>query len=109
MTENIKNTLSQFGDKADQYAKLLVEDIDMRLLHIEQGVEDKNFEEIHIAAHSLKSVMKQAGAQEICNIAHIIEHASAAENFKTCKDQLPALEKAHAEVREVLLTFLDET
>lgn len=78
--ENIRSVILGYDDKALTYAELLIRNIKKLIADIQNGLDHNNFSDVHLAAHSLKSVFRQIEAEDAANIAEKIENASEIES-----------------------------
>ena len=87
----IKGAVSAFGDHAAQLVELTLKDADNFVVDIQNGINDNNPEDVKLAAHSLKSIMKQIEAHNVSDIAFKMEQAGESGDITSCttlKDDL---------------------
>ena len=100
--QSIDEALSVFGERAGKLVELTLKDADNFVAEIEQAINDNNPQAAGLAAHSLKSIMKQVNALSVSDIAYEIEQNGKDGNIETCSEKWPDLSARYKDVREYL-------
>ncbi|MGN7438382.1 MAG: Hpt domain-containing protein [Alcanivorax sp.] len=103
--DSINTAVSAFGPHAQQFATLTLADANRLFEELVQALDNDNAHEAGIAAHSLKSIMKQTGAMSLADVTFTIEQAGKNNDLATCKQALPALQENFASVKQHLETL----
>lgn len=100
--QSIRDAVAVFGAKASKLVELTLKDADKFMAEIESAFHDGDPDSVGIAAHSLKSILKQIGAQSAADVAFEIETAGKAGDLKVCADRLAELRAAYDDARRTL-------
>jgi HPt (histidine-containing phosphotransfer) domain-containing protein len=100
--QTIHDALAAFGPKASKLVELTLKDADKFMAEIEQAFYDGDPDLLGIAAHSLKSILKQVGARSAADIAFEIETGGKAGDLKVCANRLPDLREKYDATRQTL-------
>jgi HPt (histidine-containing phosphotransfer) domain-containing protein len=93
-----------FGDQAGEFVRLTLKDADSFMAEIAAETQKGDALAAGLAAHSLKSILKQVGATSIADIAYEIEKAGKAGDLETCRNHFVSLDPAYAKLRDYLRT-----
>ncbi len=104
--EAMKTAIEVYGEKAGMYAQLTLKDADKFVSDIEQALSQNAAEDVGLAAHSLKSIMKQVQAHDVADLAYEIEQAGEAKDLETAQSHLQPLQAAYAKTRIFLSSFV---
>ncbi len=103
-TATIDEALNAFGEHAQTLATLTLKDADRFVSEIEQTINNNDIEGTKVASHSLKSIMRQIGANEVADVSFTIETAASEGNKETCRtsylELLPLYEETKAYLTE---------
>ena len=102
MREDILNAVTRFGEKAGMFLELTLKDAHKYYGEIQEAIEAKNAEDVGLAAHALKSVLKQNAAEDSAAIVLEMEHAGKENDFEKCLAQKPLLDEEIAKVFALL-------
>ena len=91
-----------FGEDAAEFIALTLKDADNFVSEIAAGLKVGDARAVHDAAHSLKGILKQAGASNIADTALKIEQAAYAADMPPCQDTVHSLYKDYAILRNYL-------
>ncbi len=103
--QSIHDALAVFGAKAKTLVALTLKDADRFMDEIERAFYQGDPDTVGIAAHSLKSILKQIGAESAAEVAFAMETSGKANDLKRCGEALPQLQALYAATRETLATF----
>lgn len=98
----MKEVIDGYGEKAGMFVSLILQDADQFVSDIEHAIEQDNSGDVGLAAHSLKSIMKQLGAQDIGDLAFQLETAGKDGNLDACQTVFPELKDAYSKTRDFL-------
>ena len=101
----VRAALAAFGPKAQKLVVLTLKDADRFMAEIESAIDQGDAEAVGLAAHSLKSIMKQVGADTVGGLAFGMEKNGKAGDMGNCGKQLPALRECYAETRQLLVSI----
>ncbi len=102
----IIDALEPFGDNREKLVELTLSDAEKFTQNINQSVANSNDEEIYLAAHSLKSIMEQIGANEVAKLSQSIETAAKDGDIPTCKSLNADLQEAYIATKKLLKTIV---
>ena len=100
----VRSALAAFGAKAPKLVALTLKDADQFIADIESAIGRGDAEAVGLAAHSLKSILKQVGAETTGGLAFGMEKAGKAGDLGSCGTRLPALRESYVETRQLLVT-----
>lgn len=84
--DTIRQSVAVFGEKAGILVSLTLKDADSFMTAMKSALDEGDAQAAGLAAHSLKSIMKQVGAMEVGDLAEDIQNAGKAENdLEKCK------------------------
>ena len=98
----VKTAIDVYGEDAQEFVQLTLKDADAFVEEIAAEMKRGDVLSAALAAHSLKSVMRQIGAEDVGSVAYGIEMAGKAGQADVCMAQLQPLREAYTEVREYL-------
>ena len=71
--DKIAKSASVYGEHAGQFIRLTLKDAGNFFQEIKDSIASGDADGLKIAAHSLKSIMRQAGADDIADFAAVLE------------------------------------
>lgn len=101
----IRDALAAFGAKAPKLVQLTLKDADKFMAEIEGAFHGGDPDALGIAAHSLKSILKQVGAQSAADVAFEMETSGKAGDLKHCAERLSALREHYDAARQTLTSI----
>lgn len=104
-TNAIREASQIFGEKAAYFIGLTLKNADEFVAEIKEALERDNAEDAGLGAHSLKSIMLQAGAKETGALAEIIQDAGEEGDLETCKNTFPELQAVYEKTKAFMLTM----
>ncbi len=106
--QEMKEAITAYGDKAGMFVELILKDADNFVNDIGTAMEQSNAEDVGLAAHSLKSIMKQIHANTVADLAFDLEKAGKDGAIDDVQDTHEQLKAHYAETKEYLLSLSDE-
>lgn len=97
--QSIKEALAAFGEKAKKLAELTLKDADQFIADIESGLQSGDSSAVGLAAHSIKSIVKQIGALELGDLCFQMETSGKSGDLEKCRALWPALKAGYDEVK----------
>lgn len=89
---------------------LFIKSMESGIIGIEEGIKNKNLNEIFEKAHKMAAPLKHIGASRLYeNIKHLEKQAQQNVSFQIIKSDFKVLKKAIDEVIEILKSYLEET
>lgn len=77
-------------------------DAQLRLKLIEEGLDTKNYEQVRLAAHSLKGASANIGALILAQLCEQLEHDCKVGEYQECHIQLKEITEELLQVEQVL-------
>lgn len=108
MLENateMKDAITVYGDKASMFVELILKDADNFVNEISVAIEQSNAEDVGLAAHSLKSIMKQIHANNVAELAFDLEKAGKDGVIDGAQEKHEQLKAYYAETKDYLLSL----
>jgi HPt (histidine-containing phosphotransfer) domain-containing protein len=105
----IKEATEIFGEQAGEFIRLTLKDADNFMAEIVTETTNGNAVAVGLAAHSLKSILKQVGAEDVAAIAYEIEKAGHAGDIALCRARVGSLEVGYGELRTYLVAHRGQT
>jgi HPt (histidine-containing phosphotransfer) domain-containing protein len=95
-----------FGKNKAKFVALTLKDADTFYQEIQDSLRDRDFDALALSAHSLKSIMSQAGANEVAHIAYDLEKLG---KIKECPSVniVERFTEAYVEAKTILLAVAD--
>ena len=103
----IRETLSAFGDSATKLVELTLIDADRLYQEIEGAIENDDAEAGRLAAHSMKSIMKQIGVHSVSEVAQKMERFGKDGNMQPYANLWDDLSASYIPARKYLSEYLD--
>ena len=100
--ENIKETILSFGKNADMLVSLTIKDAEKYLAETESSIGQEDPTAAGMAAHALKSVMRQIQATDVSDVAFEIEKSGKSGDLAGCKERLNDLKQKWKETKILL-------
>lgn len=89
---------------------LFIKSMESGITGIEEGIKNRNLNEIFEKAHKMAAPLKHIGANRLYeNIKHLEKQAQQNVSFQIIKSDFKVLKKAIEEVIEILKSYLEET
>ena len=104
-TAAIDAAISVYGEDAEEFVQLTLKDADKFVAGITSSLDQGDADAAGLAAHSLKSIMRQVGVTDVGMAAFEMEKAGKAGQADLCKAQLAPLRDAYAAARDYLIGF----
>lgn len=99
----IRDALSVFGDNAEKLAELTLKDAENFVAEIEKNIEAGDARGAGLAAHSIKSIMRQIGAAEFGEYASQMEQAGDNDqDIEKCKELWPTFKESYDRAKAII-------
>ncbi len=102
----VRLAIDVYEEDALEFVRLTLKDADAFVGDIVSRVGQGDAQTAGLAAHSLKSIMRQIGAEDVGSVAYEIEKAGKAGLLDVCRDHLHYLNATYAEARDYLASLL---
>ncbi|WP_291321253.1 response regulator [Desulfonatronospira sp.] len=86
-----------------------LKDAPQRLQQVKEGVLSQDFDAVYKSAHNLKGLAANISAPGLCQAAERMEHLAYSRETESLERQLPALERAFAELDRLLQQRLSDS
>lgn len=101
---SIIEATSIYGDSTSKLIELTLKDMEKFYTSIQNAVKFLDSEELGLSAHSLKSVLSQAGAMDAAALAYELEKIGKSNDLQ---DADGLLQKLEIELKETKIVFED--
>lgn len=105
LDDTIRDAFSSFGEHAPTLATLTIRDAEKYLAEVHSALANDNPQAAGLAAHALKSILRQVQATEAADLALGLEKGGKAGNLAECRDLFAPLSKAWEGARSVIESF----
>lgn len=103
---SIRETILSFGKHASTLVELTIKDSEKYIEEMEEAIVQGNPMAAGLAAHALKSIMRQIQATDLSEIAFDIEKNGKDGNLARCIDLADSLRESWKKTRIILASFL---
>lgn len=101
-TEQLAELKEVLEDEFDVLINTYLTDAQLRLQLIEQGVAAQNYEQVRLAAHSLKGASANIGALILTQLCEQLEHDCKVGQYKNLTEQLDILRGEFSNICDTL-------
>lgn len=101
-TEQLAELKEVLEDEFDVLINTYLTDAQLRLQLIEQGIAAQNYEQVRLAAHSLKGASANIGALILAQLCEQLEHDCKVGEYQECHIQLKEITEELLQVEQVL-------
>lgn len=100
--QKYKEIKQLMGEDFKKLLAVYISDNKKRLVDLEEMIHKRDYREIKLISHSMKSSSANIGADQASNLAASIEQYAISESIANIQDLLPQLKKAFDEVIQIL-------
>ena len=98
----IEDAINVYGEHTNTFVSLTLKDADNFLDAIDASIGNKNDVSLAISAHSLKSIMLQAGSHEVADEALKLEKMGKSRDLTGASESLRKLKVLYTETKQTL-------